>query len=296
MESEDLIDSNLIITICLTVIGLFGNLLATFIFSRKKFTEIAMFRYLISVNICNMINLLFVWPLNYPDLFKMTTNLISCKLIMYLSTLFYSLNPWLLLSCSLDRMLLVLYPHKFHFRKHLKYQLLEIIVFMIFMILTNIPIYVYFDLIQSSNSTSCGYTDIIPITLDIYVSLVSVIIPSILMILSTSMVGYRLVKKKTLLQRKKERYNKDKKLIFALIAIDLFYFICNLPYSVFLLYYDFFHLNPFIMPGYNFFNNLTTVYNAFSFFTYFLSNSLVRNYILQKFYSLFKNTTRIHPA
>ena len=195
--SRDLI--NISTTIIFSVIGVIGNVLILHIFTRKEFLRKSMFRYLIVAALLDIINLILLWPYNYPDFFQVDTNLMSCKFIMYLSNFAYSANPWFILLSTFDRFLHVYYPHKFKFRNRLKFQLTQMIFITIFMLIINLPFYFYFDLSGPSNYTSCGYVEdieVIGFTLDFYVSLEAVLVPFVLMLVSTTLIGYKLMTKK----------------------------------------------------------------------------------------------------
>ena len=289
-------------SIILTVIGFIGNSLVLFIFTRKKFRNVVMFRYLIVVGVSDLINLVTMWPYSYPDFFKMSTNSISCKVIVYLTNIIYCATSWFSLLCSLDRFLSVYYPRSFSMRKKLRFQVWVIGIIGIIMIIINVPFYLYFGIVYSSNATDCGYIDdniddniiYIGFFMDLYASLTAVFIPFFLMVLSTALIGWRLIMKKNILQENPRKFQKDKRLVKILFSLDLFFLFCNLPASVLTVVADSYSINYFGTFSYILVNNLTIVYNSLKFAVYFISNRLFREYFISTFCCVRK--TRNEPV
>ena len=293
--SEDLI--NIITTISFTVIGLVGNSLVLYVFSRKEFREKAMFRYLIAATIFDILNLLLLWFYNYPEQFKMNTYSFNCKIIVYLVNFAYSTNPWFILLSTFDRFLHVYYPHKFKFRNRLNFQLTQIALIIILMLIINLPFYFYFDLSGSLNETSCGYVENIEM-----IGFIAVLLPFILMILSTVLIANKLIGKK-IDQTNRIKHKNEKQFIKILISMDLFFLICNLPSCIYILTSDLMSINYFGTFTYILVNDLTLVYNSFSFFVYFFCNKLFKRYFLSMLsfnrfnrINVIHNTSQLHAV
>ena len=249
----------------------------------------------IFVDICDLVNLLAMWPYSYPDYFKMRTNSISCKSIIYLANVFYSAAAWFSLLCSLDRFLSVFFSANFGFRKKFKYQVLLIGIIGIIMIIINAPFYLYFDVIGAPNDTVCGYVEDIPyigFTMDLHGALSAVFVPFFLMILSSALIGWRLIKKKSLQQANPKKYKKDKRLIRILFSLDLFFLLCNLPSSILTIVADLYNINYFGTFLHKLVNNLTIVYNILKFFVYFVSNNLFREHFISSICCIRKTSNK----
>ena len=278
------LDNHFIFDIILTIIGLIGNGFVLYVLTRKQFIKITLYRYLIAITISDVINLLFLWPMNYHHLFLMDSNSINCKSIMFTSSMFNSVTPWFILLSSFDRFLSIKYPLTYQYRKNLKYQIFAIFIITVVMILLNIPEFIFFDVTKDENNvTSCGYSDENALACDIYYELFSLFVPFGLMIIITSLIGYILIKNKTSLQTNETKYKKNKHLIKVLIVLDLYFLICNLPYGIFTIYYAVLNINAYNSVGYTIVNDLTIVYNSFNFFVYMLSNKNFRKYFLERF-------------
>ena len=278
-------DFDLAIGIFLTVVGITGNTIVLLVFTRKMFRETSIFRFLIAITICDSLNLAFLWPINYADFFQLNSNLMECKFVMYFTSLVFTIDPWLILLCSLDRVLSAVHSSGFHLRKTLKFQLLEISVIIIIMIILNAPIFYFTKIIEFENTTSCGFDEKIPyigFQLDSYIGFVSVLIPFILMLLSTFLIWHTLMKKKKMGIINPRNWKKDKQLVKIMIIVDLYYLICNIPYYAYVLYFDALNINYYTLLGYNFVNDLSIAFNSFCFFVYFLSIKLFRSYILKR--------------
>ena len=172
-----------------------------------------------------------------------------------------------------------------------KFQALEMGTLLTVLMIINLPFYFYTDIIDADNDTYCGYEDkeFIHFYLDLYAALLDVLIPFILMILSTGLVCYRLMFKKTSLPRNNKKYKKDKQLISPLIIFDVFFLICNLPFYIFVVTVDALSINYIGTFLYDALDVLTIVYNAFYFFVFFFSNTLFRDHVYSLFYRKSKN-------
>ena len=285
--------ANLLVSSILTAIGFVGNGILVFVFTRNKFIEVTMFRLLTVTSIWNFFYIFMLWPFNFPDFFQINVNVSICKLVIYFGYIFYSFSPWLVLLCSFDRVLIVVYPTKFKFRNKFKFQFIVTFLLLFIVCLLNIPFGYFSDLNGSLNDTYCGYTEtlyLISIKIDLYLSILFFFLPFFLMILCTAVISFTLIKKRTI--RNAEQHEKDKQFIITLFSLDLFYFICNLPYIVYILSYDAFDLVYFNTTGYIIFNHFFTIHISFNVFVNFFSNKLFRNYI---FNIGSQNNNRIHP-
>lgn len=276
---KTLFDVNFISTIILTVIGAIGNLLVIFVFTRPQFLKVSMFRYLIVATISNTINLLANWPSVYPDFFYVNKLSISCKIFYYFFYVPYQVSPWILSLTSIDRYLKVKYPTTLQFRNNFKYQLMAIIGIIVLISLINIPIYIYHD-VEANNG--CLTTDnTVQVYLDILNALLGVIIPFVIMAVTTFLIGHELIKKKkNLKQENKKRFERDLNLIKTLLIMDSYFLLLNLPYCIYMIACDLLNINAFDTLTLYIVCILTYIFSSCDFFIFIIFNKLFRNYFI----------------
>ena len=147
---------------------------------------------------------------------SINSNSLFCKLSQYLSYLVCLNISWIGVLVSIDRYLSIKYPYKFKFRSEFIYQMIFII-----SILINIPIAHYY----SSYNNTCDIKDEkFSLKINIIDLLVSTVIPFIIMILSSALIGSYLIKNK--MKFKYKTLDKEKQLIKILFSMDVFFFIC----------------------------------------------------------------------
>ena len=266
-------DFYLISSICITTIGISGNGLVLFILTRPLFHKESLFRYLIIATIADTINVLFVWPDYFPEWFLIKKLNISCKVFHYLINIPFQFSAWVLVLSSIDRYLAVLNSKKFNFRLKLKFQIFASLILFATIACVNLPIFFYSD-VKYNNCGHINYS--IAFLVDLFGLLMAVVIPFILMILSTFLILKKLLASKKNLRKK--GFEKEKNLIKTLIAMYSLFFICNLPYLVFIVIGDALKSNVFDSFIYNLTNVLTFVYFSCDFFLYFIFNKMFRKY------------------
>ena len=268
-------------SVIFTVFGLVGNSLEIFIFTRSKFRDVSMFHYLTVASFTSIINVLSIWPLNYQNFFKINQNRLNCKLFLFVNQIFGIFNSWILVLSSFDRCLSIKAPH-FKQRNQLKYQLLAIMAVLIMSILINIPYAEYFDIQQVSNMTMCYTTNSNTfINFTIANSIVWAIIPFLLMIFSTCLIGFHSMPKKCTL-------NKSRKYVKLIIILDIYFLVCNLPSAIFNIVYSVLTLynikcvttNEVLFTYiYNLCSFLNAFYYSFDFFVVLFCNKPFRSYV-----------------
>ena len=291
-------DFTFITSIFLTMVGLPGNSITILILSSSKMREISMFRYLIISMVNDSLVLVTMWFSTLPNMFLADS--MCCKLSLYLSNLFYNYSAWIVVLNLIDRLIIVKCPTKFRFRDQLKFQALLLLTTFMVIILATIPFYIYSDINTRINITSCGTNS--PET-EFYVefsgALVGVIVPFVLMIILTTLIGNQLIKKSRNLESRK-KFKKEIRLIKLMISMSLFFLIFNLPYYIQQLIHTglsfnnraLFISNYIFNLIFNITNQLCYIYNSFGFFVCLFCNKVFRNYLYSKF-SFLQN--KIHP-
>ena len=276
---------NLVAAISLSTIGLIGNIMILLILTKRKFRNVSIFRYSIVSAVNDTLVLATMWPFCLPNGFHMNTYSINCKLIQYFGYLFYQFCPWIIVVSAIDRLLSVKYPTRFLFRTKIRFQATILSSIFITLVLIDIPFYMVYDIQVNGNETYCGSSDIkSQFYIDISSSLISTIIPFASMIFSTTIIGHHFLIKKKQLQQNRKRWHNEVQLVKILLAMNCFFFICNLPFCIQQLTFDGLAINNqtyfYQLFVYNLTNNLIYVHNAFSFFLYLSCNKLFRNHFL----------------
>lgn len=282
-------------SIVITTVGLIGNLLSLYILSKPQFRDISFFRYLIVTMANDIINLATWWPSILP--YQTNTDSVSCKLVTFFGYLFYQFCPWIIVVSSIDRLLSVKYPAKFRFRTKLKYQAALLSVIFGVLVLLNVPFYSYFDIYSiSDETTECSTGDShIQINLDFAVLLISTVIPFIIMVVCSSVIGRTLITNRARLLQNRKNYQKEFQLINTMHAMNLFFLVCNLPFSIQQLVFDImqiFNITSDLQPlVYDITNTISFCKNAFGFFLYVSCNKLFRGY----FFSIINCQNTVSP-
>jgi hypothetical protein len=274
----DLIQKNfgIISKSTLTVIGLLGNSFVFYILTRPKFFKKSIYRYMIFETILNTLLVIGAWIYNYPDIF-FNSSLTACKSIIYLSLSIYRLSPWIIALTAIDRYLSVKYPRKFEFRNKFKFQALAIFLVTLAIGLAGTPNILNrtLDLNQTRCITINQKTQII---MNIVNILLAVLLPILIMSISTSLIYHQLkIQKKNL---NSNNLRKESRLCKVLFSISLFYFICNLPYSVVTLINNLSALPIVGTFSFDIVLFISAIYPSCDFFIYFFTNKLFRSYFL----------------
>ena len=269
---------NFISTAILTSIGLVGNPLVIYVFTRPQFIKVSMFRYLIASTIANLLNLLVNWPTVFPDAFLVNEVSFNCKIFYYLFYIPYQISPWILTLSSIDRYMSVKYPTTLQFRNEFKFQLMAIIGITIFICLANIPIYLFMDIEVGLGCVPINSS--IQFYLDLTNALLGTLIPFVIMLVTACLIWHQFIEKRTALQQNSiSKYKKEIKFIKTLFIINAYFLICYLPAIIYMLVYDIEKINPYGTFGFSILLAITSVFSACDFFVYFIFNKLFRRYI-----------------
>jgi hypothetical protein len=218
-------------SIIFSVFGLIGNSLSVFIIIKKQFRRVSFFRYLAFSIINDTIVLITMWLYTIPDYFQ--TSSIGCKLTQYFGFLFYQFCPWIEVVSSIDRVISVKYPTKYKFRTKLKYQILISSILFAIMVFLNIPLYWYYDIEVQQDKTICTINNVqTQFYVDLASFLVTVIIPFIIMITCTSIIGHIMIKRKIGSLQNRSNIKKEIQLIKVMCALNVFFLLTNLPYCI----------------------------------------------------------------
>jgi hypothetical protein len=220
------------------LIGFIGNLLALIVFSRKKFQNTIFstyFRILCSIDCLVLLNRIdyILWK-NEINTFRFFS-VVTCKLEIYISYLLPASSTWILLLISLDRLISIVKPSKFLFRKKIKYQLLACLALFAYNLLFFIPVFIFVEYKTSNNETKPICINKYPIinALDIFSS---ILIPFISMLLCSIFTVVTIFKsRKSLSTSNNIQKMKDIRFSITTIGLNLSFFILTIPLDVFII-------------------------------------------------------------
>ena len=272
----------LIISIIWTIIGFTGNSIVVVVLIKPKFRNLPIYRYLIVANITDIAVLATMWPYTLPS--SMNDDRIKCKLSNYFGNLLYDFSSWINVTILLDRLLSVKFSTRFKFRSQLKYQMLALLFFFVFLVFFNIPTLLLYDLNSDSNttticSTSNPYDQFL---VDFSTFAISLIVPIIIMTSCTFSIGRHLIQNKMRLSNNRIGFRKEIHLIKVMTAMNGFFLICNSPFFIQLTVFDLFNYNgeTFYYQNivYNTTNMLAYFQNTSGFLLCFAFNKVFREY------------------
>ena len=283
---------NLVSSSTLTIVGVVGNLLVIVIMTRKKLIENPFFRYMIVSAFFDILNVLFLWISPTYDFLQINRIDINCKIYVYFSCLVVHLNPWLNVLSCIDRYLSVKYPTKCAFRKEFKYQFLAISLVSLSIVLVDIPYAIFVKVAKNGSiSSGCTYSSReSSFYLMILQTLVNLILPCFVMLISIYFIAHELLVMKKKTTTSKKSFIKEKKIVITLFAINFFFIVTNLPYSLLLMIYYLLNKNFYGTLAYYIVRIVYKMYSSFAFFVFLASNTLFRDYFISIFSGMRKHS------
>jgi len=274
-------DLTLYSSIVITVAGILGNSLILLVISKKEFRRVPMFRFLICSTTSDTVTLFFLWGSVFHGFVRRDSDNISCKLFSVLNYLFYHLSTYIMVLCSIERVLSLKNPDLKFFKKF-KNQFLLILIIFVALIVLNLPSYFLNTVAIISNDTWCVYLENIPFIdfyVDLYLSIISAFLPFLLMAGCSAIVAHHLLTKRPLQLTK--QYKKDKHFVKVIVCLDIFFLVSNLPFYTVSITYDLLNIHYDLL--YDIVNITCYIYNSFNFFVYLIVNKRFR----KKFIKLF---------
>ena len=236
------LEISIIIIVCsfYLIIGYFGNIVTIVIFRQKEFQKQSTSFYFTCACIFNLIIITyFPWAL-MPDLWTISS--IACKLSLKIYIGLNEIQSWIWAICSIDRVFMIMAPHKFLFRKKLKFQLATVIIASIILFVALFP-YAYFLNVELTiqNTTMCLLSAESRSWVWIYGKidfvLFRAIVPFSIMIISSVFIFWRVLNNK----RKFRRYNtsnqKEYQMAICLLLVDVIFLLSRLPNTIYSLIY-----------------------------------------------------------
>ena len=270
----------------LTLVGIIGNTTVLYIITKKEFIKEAMFRYYIVIQVVDYLGLILLWLWYTPIIIGLDVPDLFCMITEYIFYIMYSFYSWVNLLTSTDRLFSVVYPHDFLIRKTFKFQALAVATLFVFSAIINVPNFLYS---VKSNLTVCGILDR-NTEMAVYSAnlIASDVLPYLIMIINNSIIAYNILVRKRRLMGFRIELKKEIQFVKTVFAMDLWFLICYLPFSLFDLIESIFSLEN--ETYWKFVHYITVllilIQISCNIFVYLLFNKLFR----KRFISIFKNS------
>ena len=262
----------------LTIIGLIGNSIVLYIFTRPKFLKESIYRYFIISEVFATVSILLFWIHVIPAGLKWNVPISYCKIFLFILYTIYDFYPWISVQNSIDRYLTLKYPSKFRIIKKFTFQILSLSTTFALVMITNIPRVLYGG---TGNLTLCLINNAdVGFYMNLYNLAVSNLIPFILMICSTFLIFHYMITQKRKLQKNMVNFQREKNFIKNVLIMNLWFLCCYSPFCIvqFLRFSIDFPRND----STSFLINLTIILSfvdiTCNFFVYLCCNKLFRSY------------------
>lgn len=296
----------LYVTIATFAIGLTGNSISIKIYLSKKFKKTTCWIYFIAYSIIETLflasNVVYVIQ---PMLWQ--PNDAYCKSFLYLNSVLQHTCPWILVLNSLDRIAMVIFPHRFKFTRKKPFVIAAISFIVIMYLLFFIPqIFSVESAIISQLDKKYICVASIAQSYLIY-SLVSIclytFLPFFIVLVSTILIISKLHRKANAIHKNGRGKNQDYQFGRTIIGTNACFMVIQIPYCIaamLVTYYRTFDFvtsvlyNGHLLLGFNTSASLLLVYHAISFFIHIICNKIYRSVVvdfLRKLFSIKQNKT-----
>ena len=292
MDSTRLVFVCAAITTCFLVGG-FGNIASIIIFSNKEFKKQETTNY-IKVTLLFSILVLLYAPIMYLAP-VWVINRLNCSIYITLVTIITEIKAWIQAIGSLDRLISVLKPQKYHFKNKLIFQISLISSICLIVILLILPGSIFYTTTNIQNFTLCSFdqnTKWVFIYVQIEYFLFRTVFPCFIMIISSCIVSWKMYKNKTLLLPHAE-HKREIDFFKSLIAFDLFVLVFQIPSIVQM--FSSSNANYFTTIEYSIYFTISLISNMFLFIIFIIFNKIYRKVFCKKFLFLCKRSNRIVP-
>ena len=282
--------------------GLVVNLISIHIYNQKEFKTQPTTLYLIFSCILNIIISFLLPPLVIPSI--VSYGIISCKIYFTLSTILQIYKPWILVFCSIDRLLTVVVPYKFKLKNQLKFQLRAIILLLVIGFLLGLPIAFFYepDISSYENKTvGCPQESLlkykwVKIYIEAFYQIIASALPFIIMLVSSVVTAWKLYKNKSGLKSKLNRRDMRREIQYgvSLVTMDVSFLVLRFPLMAFLILADNPNHSIIYKIDYSILVLVSGVHLFSPIFIFIFLNKIYRKYFLKLI--RFKHfTNRVHP-
>jgi hypothetical protein len=211
-----------------------------------------------------------------------------CKLLMFIVFVAYTFTGYITSVVSVDRLLRSYYPTRFLFKNKLKFQLIFILLSTMIVALACSTNYFTFDLIEldveGNSEINYGHPNILSgLINDIFMVIISGIVPIIVIIFSTILIGVKMrdVKKKLNMGIN----SKTIRFMRIIFILNIYFLITQVPVCVAFIVSNYFISNNLKSKFYGFLydssNAISLFFNSFSMFIYLIINRMFRKRFLE---------------
>ena len=295
--------SFILIFLCALIIpiGLFGNLVSIFIFNDKDFRKQPPSFYFIATCFVNIIIILglpfyvFISIKAYSDL--------SCQIITLIAFLLATFQSFLVGLSSLDRVITVFKPFSYLFKNKYKFQVLVLLVTLVVLAVLITPAIYFFHLeITNYNQTFCVYSvehQWVATYIQVQFLSLRTTIPLIIMIISSSLIFWKIRKDKRKLRVLNQNQKRAQQLGISLIVSDSLFLLCRLPNLTNILFNSY-SSNAAIFSFLNsIFSIASALHAVFSFIVFLIFNKVYRDLfikLMKKIKKYFKINNQVGVA
>ena len=265
-------------SILIFMIGIIGNSIVFYILTRQEFLKNSFFRYVLISTGFDALNSLQIIPFTFKDFFKISELLISCELCFYIINITLTMSPWMNVLISIDVFVMIKYPHRFNFRKKLKFQIAICTSLFITVGLINLPNLFYSAIDPLIGCTSPNQE--ISFYINLFNMILQIIAPFIITVIFTSLSYGQLLVKKKIKNRKSEKT--EKSFFKILLLLNVLFCIFNLPNVIAGIITNFLNLNCDNIDVAEltvfFITQFSYLYFSLDIIAYSVSNKLFRKY------------------
>lgn len=139
------------------IVGVIGNVFVIIVFSQKALRKYSYSFYCLVMaisDICLMSYIFIEWIAYNFDFYLETTTPLLCKIVRFIPYYFADFSIHMLTIIAIDRMLTIVYPKRFLITKKRWFQILIVSILALIVVLANIIIPLYFDLIEINPTNS----------------------------------------------------------------------------------------------------------------------------------------------
>ena len=265
-----------------------SNFLNILICLRKELRNgvLGYYNFLISIfNILAFVTILFFYfpiTIGLKSIANMSYS--SCAILTYSTRVLIQMSLWINVGVTIDRFLSVTFPNRFQFiNDRKKLSCITLIVFLVLLIL-NVP-----NLFYKIDQKICTSTNLVVFIWNLEIALFRAILPSILHIVLSAILIYKLYKSRNRVQSNMND-QRDRRFTRIVIALNVFFCLTEFPFSSLTLYFGFIGQTP-SFPIYegasvsigiaNVIYYVTLVFSGFTFNSLLIVN-LMFNRIFQK--------------
>lgn len=264
------------------LIGVCGNLLTITVFSRKRLRKFS-YSFYSKAMACSDILILAHsfrhWSKNILGADLDLINDFFCKIGEFQPYTASIASLWLLCLISFDRLITIVYPRKFHFFKLRSVQFILVTVVLIYSVLTNIQLPLFYHLESLNNSTNVTlvcYFDSNVAKFHLWLILINIIVVNIFInnALNVRMIFYVFKSRRRVANSTNSTSHRDRRFAISSISLNLCCLACKMPLTIGLLVLSYMDIDYDLYEMlFTICISISTIDNADSFFVNMIVNT-----------------------